>query len=156
VITGNASPLKTLADAKGKRWVLPEQESYMSKFCAAELRDQGINILTERHQFVREQGAVVFYLDNGLADVGAVACTRAPARPWPRAATGYCIAVSPSPTSRSLPAAGLARTGPSHSSRTAGLATDRRRAWILQTIGIDAFDTDSGEPLKRLLRWLEK
>jgi ABC-type phosphate/phosphonate transport system substrate-binding protein len=80
VITGNASPLKTLADAKGKRWVLPEQESYMSKFCAAELRDQGINILTERHQFVREQGAVVFYLDNGLADVGAVASYSGPGK----------------------------------------------------------------------------
>ena len=67
------SPIKTLDQAKGKRWVLPEQVSYMARLCTAELRDRGIVIASEKVQTVREQAAVKFYLDNGFGDVGAVA-----------------------------------------------------------------------------------
>ena len=42
VVVPKDSPLKALADLKGKRFVMPEQISYMSRFCQAELRDQGV------------------------------------------------------------------------------------------------------------------
>ena len=44
IVVPAASPLQRIEDARGKRWVLPEQVSYMSKFCRAELRDRGIQI----------------------------------------------------------------------------------------------------------------
>ena len=73
VIVPKDSPAKTLADTKGKRWVLPEQVSYMSRFCTAELRDRGILVVNEEVQFVREQAAVPFFMSNKLSVVGAVA-----------------------------------------------------------------------------------
>ena len=41
IVVKKDSPLKTLADIKGKKIALPEKVAYMSKFCAAELRSQG-------------------------------------------------------------------------------------------------------------------
>lgn len=155
VVTGNASPLKTLADAKGKRWVFPEQESYMSKFCAAELRDQGINIMTERHQFVREQGAVVFYIDNGFADVGAIASYSGPGRAL--AKTGHRV-LHRSVAQPYFPLIAGKRVTSEQvraiQAELRGLPQTAAGREVLQTVGIDAFDTDSGEQLKRLLRWL--
>jgi phosphonate transport system substrate-binding protein len=62
--------------------VLPEQVAYMSRFCAAELRDQAIQQDKECVQFVRQQAAVGFCLDNKFADVGRVASYSELARNW--------------------------------------------------------------------------
>ena len=51
---------------------MPERVSYMSKLCHAEMRDRGIDLGKEKVQFVREQGAVTFYLANGFGDIGTV------------------------------------------------------------------------------------
>ena len=42
IIVPKDSPIKTLAEIKGKRIALPEPAAYMTKFCRAELRDKGI------------------------------------------------------------------------------------------------------------------
>jgi ABC-type nitrate/sulfonate/bicarbonate transport system substrate-binding protein len=47
IVVPKDSPLKTLADVKGKRIALPEQAAYMTKLCRAELRDRGINLAAE-------------------------------------------------------------------------------------------------------------
>ena len=73
LIVPEQSPLKTLEDAKGMRWVMPEPAAYMTKFCTAELRDRGIELSAQRVRHVREQAAVAFYLSNGFGDVGGVA-----------------------------------------------------------------------------------
>lgn len=82
VIVPKDSPIKTLAEVKGRRIVLPEQVAYMSRFCAAELRDKGILLPREKVQYVREQAAVAFFLNNKFADVGAVASYSGIARNW--------------------------------------------------------------------------
>ena len=64
---------KTLADIKGQRIVLPSPAAYMTKFCTAELRDNGIDLSKERGERVREQDSVPLYLSHKLADVGGVA-----------------------------------------------------------------------------------
>ena len=62
IVVPKNSPAKTLADVRGKRIVMPEEVAYMSKFCRAELRTKGIDLAKEKVQYVREQGAVAFYL----------------------------------------------------------------------------------------------
>jgi phosphonate transport system substrate-binding protein len=73
IIVPSDSSLKTLDQAKGRRFAMPEKVSYMSRFCAAELRDRGFDLAKENVQYVREQAAVGFYLQNKFADVGAIA-----------------------------------------------------------------------------------
>ncbi|MDO9217059.1 MAG: PhnD/SsuA/transferrin family substrate-binding protein, partial [Lacisediminimonas sp.] len=82
IIVPKDSALKSLSEIKGKRIVLPEQVAYMSRFCMAELRDKGIDLNKDRVQFVREQAAVGFYIDNKFADVGGVASYSGLARKW--------------------------------------------------------------------------
>lgn len=88
IVVPRDSPIKTLADAKGKRFVMPEKVSYMSRFCAAELRDQGILLDKENVKYVREQGAVTFYMDNHFSDVGGLASYSGAAKNGCRRATG--------------------------------------------------------------------
>lgn len=57
----------------GKRFILPEQIAYMTKFCLAELRDQGLPLTPGEVTFVREQGAIPFALKNNLSHIGGIA-----------------------------------------------------------------------------------
>lgn len=157
VVTGKDSPLKKLADAKGQRWVLPEEVSYMSKFCAAELRDQGILIAKEKHQYVREQGAVVFYLDNGFADVGAIASYSGPAKALPK--TGHRV-LHRSVAQPYFPLIAGKRVSADQvhaiQAELRSLPQTAPGREVLKTIGVDAFDTETGERLKQLLGWLQR
>jgi ABC-type phosphate/phosphonate transport system substrate-binding protein len=80
---------KTLADIKGKRIVLPNPAVYVTKFCPAELRDQGIDLTQEKVARVREQGAVLFHLTNKFGDVGGVASCSGVAKALEK--TGYRV-----------------------------------------------------------------
>ena len=50
VVVPKDSPVKTLAEAKGQRWVMPEQVSYMAKLCTAELRERGMTLSKENQR----------------------------------------------------------------------------------------------------------
>ena len=65
------SPLKGLADAKGKRVALPDKTSYMGQLCVAELRDAGYDAAASA-QFVKEQAVVMYQLTSRNADVGGI------------------------------------------------------------------------------------
>ncbi len=157
VIVGKDSPLKTLADAKGKRWVMPEQVSYMSRFCAAELRDRGIVIANQPHQFVREQGAVVFYLDNGFADVGAIASYSGPGKAL--AKSGHRV-LHRSVLQPYFPLIAGKRISADQVSAVQAalraLPQSPEGREVLKSIGVEAFDTESGARLQKLLGWLEQ
>ncbi|MBX3607596.1 MAG: phosphate/phosphite/phosphonate ABC transporter substrate-binding protein [Piscinibacter sp.] len=155
IITGKNSPLRELADAKGKRWVLPERVSYMSKFCAAELRDRGIVVEREQLQYVREQGAVPFYLDNGFADVGGIASYSGVARSLEK--TGHRILhrsvaqpYFPLVAGKRLTAEQIRAV---QAELTALPQTEAGRE-ILKSVGVQSFDIESGERLRVLLGWL--
>lgn len=157
IITAKDSPLQTLEQARGARWVLPEKVSYMSKFCTAELRDRGIVVANEKVQFVREQGAVPFYLDNRFADVGGIASYSGPAKALEK--TGHRI----------LHKSGVQPYFPLVAGKR--VTTEQVRAVqaelnslpqsdagkdVLKSIGIQGFDTGSGERLRSLLDWIER
>lgn len=155
IVVANDSPLQNLAQAKGQRWVLPEQVSYMSRFCTSELRDRGINLSAERVQYVREQGAVPFYLENKFADIGAIASYSGPAKVLEKSGHRVLHKSVPQPY---FPLVASARFTPDQIAAMQAelLAMTRTGAGreVLKTIGVQAFDTMSGERLRALLSWL--
>ncbi|MBA4177570.1 MAG: phosphate ABC transporter substrate-binding protein [Leptothrix sp. (in: Bacteria)] len=157
IIVAEDSPIRALEQAKGKRWVLPEQVSYMSKFCTAELRDRGIRISNEKVQYVREQGAVVFYLDNKLSDVGALASYSGPARQLEKTRHRVLHRSIQQPY---FPLVAASRITPEQvraiQTELKSLSDTEAGKAILKTIGIQAFDTQSERRLQALLPWLQR
>ncbi|MBX3619892.1 MAG: PhnD/SsuA/transferrin family substrate-binding protein [Rhizobacter sp.] len=156
IIVAQNSPLKDLASAKGMRWVIPEKVSYMAKFCTAELRDQGINIDKERVQYVREQGAVPFYLQNGFGEVGAIASYSGPAKSLEK--SGHRV-LHQSVAQPYMPlVAGKRVTAEQIRAIQAALSAlpqSEAGREVLKTVGVQSFDTESGERLRALLGWLD-
>ncbi len=157
VIVPKDSPIKSLADAKGKRFVMPEQVSYMSRFCRAELRDRGIELEKEKVQYVREQAAVPFYMSNNFADIGAIASYSGPAKKLDK--DGFRL-VHSSVTQPYFPLVAHGRFRPEQlkaiQKELEALAERNGGPEILQRIGINAFDVGSEARMKELLAWLEK
>lgn len=158
IVVPAASPARRLAQLKGQRWVLPEQASYMARFCTAELRDQGIAVAREQVQYVREQGAVAYFLNNGFGDAGGVASYSGVAKTLEKSGLRVLH------RSRSQPyfplIASRRFTAAQVSALQASLArlsdSDPGRA-LLRRIGIEQFDT-SADPrrLHELLAWLQR
>jgi ABC-type phosphate/phosphonate transport system substrate-binding protein len=73
LIVHKDSTLRKVADLKGKSFVMPEKDAYMTRFCRAELRDQGVFLENESVHYVREQGAIPFGIENKISDVGGIA-----------------------------------------------------------------------------------
>lgn len=157
IVVPKGSPLKTLADARGKRFVMPEQVSYMSRFCRAALRDQGIDLSKENVQYVREQAAVTFYMDNQFADVGAIASYSGPAKKLDK--DGFRV-LHRSVAQPYFPLVAHAKFKPEQikaiQMALSSLPDKPGGSEILQRIGIAAFDTGAEERMKGLLDWLEK
>jgi len=155
IITRKDSPLQTLAQAKGARWVLPEKVSYMSKFCTAELRDQGIAVSAEKVEYLREQGAVPFYLDNKFADVGAIASYSGPAKSLEK--SGHRV-LHKSGAQPYFPLVASKRISSDQvraiQAELVALSQSDTGREVLKTVGVQSFDTSSGERLSALLVWL--
>jgi len=157
IVVPRESAFKTLADARGKRFVMPEQVSYMSRFCRAALRDQGINLATENVQYVREQAAVTFYMSNKFADVGAIASYSGPAKKLDK--DGFRVLYG-SVAQPYFPLVAHGRFKPEQikaiQRELTALPEKPGGPEILQRIGIAAFDTDTERRMQELLGWLEK
>lgn len=155
IVVAKDSPLQSIAQAKGQRWVLPEQVSYMSKFCTAELRDRGIVVANERVHYVREQGAVPFFLDNRFADVGGIASYSGAAKALEKSGHRVLHKSVPQPY---FPLVASARITPEQiaaiQAELAALPRTEAGREVLKTIGVQSFDTSSGERLRVLLSWL--
>jgi ABC-type phosphate/phosphonate transport system substrate-binding protein len=155
IVARKESGIRTVADLKGKRIVMPEPASYMARFCRAELRDQGVILEKEQVRYVREQGAVTFYLDNNFADAGGIASYSGVAKQW---------------VNKGLPIMHKSRPQPYFPLIAGPSITDAQRADIrkalaalggapadqalLKAIGIESFDIDSEARLDTLLEWL--
>ena len=155
VVVAKDAPIDALESAKGKRWVVPEEVSYMARFCAAELRDRGIQLATEKVQRVREQGAVPFYLNHKFADVGLVASYSGVAKNLEK--TGHRI-IHKSVLQPYFPLIASRQFSPDQMlAMQKALSTmpdnDAGRE-VLQTIGVKAFDTTTAERLRALPGWL--
>ena len=156
IVVRDDSAVKTLAQAKGKRWVMPETVSYMSKFCAAELRDRGVPLASEQVKYVREQGAVSFYLDQGFADVGGIASYSSVAKGLDKAKLRVLHRSVAQPY---FPLVAHGRIGAEQvravQAELSALPQSESGRAVLRTVGIESFDTSSGARLSALLGWLE-
>lgn len=156
LIVPKASEIKNLADVKGKRIALPEKVSYMSKFCTAELVHNGFNLSNEKVLYAKEQGAVLFYIDNLLADVGGIASYSGIAKSLEK--TGHRI-IHISQTQPYQPL--IAHAKISHTQIQAlkkeldKLGDTESGKAVLKQLGIKAFDTaNNDQHLRDLLKWL--
>ncbi|WP_298429857.1 PhnD/SsuA/transferrin family substrate-binding protein [Ottowia sp.] len=155
IVVGKDSPIKTLADIKGQKIVMPEKVAYMTKFCTAELRNQGIDLAKEDVNYVREQEAVTFYVDNGFAKVGAIASYSGAARKWVKAGGTILHKSVPQPYFPLV-------AGKVFSSEQIGamqkallaLPNSADGQAVLKSIGIQGFDTGTEAKLRQLLDWL--
>ncbi|MDQ6685005.1 MAG: phosphate/phosphite/phosphonate ABC transporter substrate-binding protein [Pseudomonadota bacterium] len=155
IVVPKGSPIKSLAEAKGKRFVIPEQISYMSKFCRAELRDRGIELDKQRVQYVREQGAVAFYLENGFGDIGGLASYSGPARSWEKNGN---IVLHKSVTQPYFPLIANKRMGDAQVGAVQralkSLPSDESGRAVLKSVGVNEFDVGTETKLRELLKWL--
>ncbi|HEY9239386.1 MAG TPA: PhnD/SsuA/transferrin family substrate-binding protein, partial [Burkholderiaceae bacterium] len=151
------SPIKTLAQAKGQRWVLPEQVSYMARLCTAELRDRGIAIGSEKVQHVREQAAVKFFLDNKFGDVGAVASYSGARKDFEK--DGATL-IHKSIAQPYFPLIANAKVTPAQiaaiQKALLQLKDTESGQATLQRVGIKEFDVSTEPRLRELLAWLAK
>lgn len=156
IVVREDDPARTLAEVKGRRWVMPETASYMSKFCAAELRDRAIPLGDEKVNYVREQGAVAFYLQQQFADVGGLASYSGAAKELGKAKLRVLHRSVSQPY---FPLVAHARLGADQvravqAELTALSQSEAGRA-LLKGIGVEAFDITTGLRLKALPAWLE-
>jgi ABC-type phosphate/phosphonate transport system substrate-binding protein len=155
LVTGKDSGIKTIADMKGKRIVLPEPAAYMTKFCKAELRDMGLDLAKEKVQYVREQGAVAFYIDNKFADVGGIASYSGVAKKWAKDGGVVFYRSRTQPYFPLIAAKHVTEAQRAEIRKSLeGMKDNPADLAVLKTIGIEGFDTTSGQRLVDLLDWL--
>lgn len=156
IVVRAESPMKTLAEAKGKRWVMPETVSYMSKFCRAELRDRGIVVSEEKVNYVREQGAVSFYLEQSFGDIGGIASYSSVAKGLDKAKLRVLHRSVSQPY---FPLIAHSRIGAEQvravQAELTALSQSESGRTVLRSVGIEAFDTSTGPRLRALLGWLD-
>ena len=155
IVVKKDSPLKTLADIKGKKIAMPEKVAYMSKFCAAELRTKDIDLDKEAVIYVKEQAAVTFYLDNKFADVGAIASYSSVGKNWGK--NGDRI-LHKSVTQPYFPLVAYSKVKPEQIQEVQkvllSLSSTPAGQEILKRIGVNAFDISAEAKMRELPKWL--
>jgi phosphonate transport system substrate-binding protein len=157
MIVPKGSAIKTLAEIKKTRIVLPEKSAYMTHFCTAELRDKGILLSGENVTYVREQAAVGFYIDQKLADVGGVASYSGLAKTWEK--NGNRI-LHKSVKQPYFPLIAHKKFRPEQlkaiQQELVAMGGNPEGQEVLKRIGIEEFDVTSGARLGELLKWLDE
>lgn len=155
IVVKKDSPLKTLADIKGKKIAMPEKVAYMSKFCAVELRTKGIDLDKESVEYVKEQAAVAFYLDNKFADVGALASYSSVGKNWEK--KGDRI-LHKSVTQPYFPLVAYSKVRPDQIQEVQkvllSLPSTPVGQDILKRIGVNEFDINAEAKMRELPKWL--
>ncbi len=155
IVVGKDSPIRQLAEIKGQKIVMPEKVAYMTKFCAADLRHNGIDLAKESVQYVREQEAVAFYVDNGFATVGAIASYSGVARKWVAAGGTILHKSIAQPYFPLIAGKAFGSEQIAAMRKTlADLPGSPDGQAVLKSIGIQAFDTGTEDKLRKLLDWL--
>lgn len=155
IVVRKDAPYRSLNDIQGKSLILPEQSAYMTKFCLAELRDQGLPLTPGEVTFVREQGAIPFALKNNLSHIGGIASYSGVAGRLQKEGLRVLHKSRPQPY---LPLIAGARI-PADKVRELGaelvaLSKTEQGAKALAAIGLKGFDTNSQQRLLELLEWL--
>jgi phosphonate transport system substrate-binding protein len=149
------SPLKSIADVRGKRIVTPDRYAYMWRIAFAMLRDNRIAMGKENVRSMRDQAAIAWSMENSFFDVGVVASFSAAGRTWEKRG-GRVIATSPEVpntpviASKKISAAQVARL----SETLIALDSTEEGKAVLKKINVAAFKPTSAKVFIDLLDWL--
>jgi phosphonate transport system substrate-binding protein len=147
------SPVKTLADLKGKKVGAPDEDSITSVILRATLRDAGLTA-DSPVTYVRYQDAVPFMVEHGLVTAG-VSASRAVIKDWTDKGGSVIASSKPVPIKQLLvngkaPAGTLEKV--SEYFTTLEQARDgKARIEAMRVQGFVAFDE---EPMKAIGKWL--
>ena len=149
------SPIETLDQLRGKTFVMPEEVAYMARFCRAELRDKGIDLAQENVFYVREQGAIPFGLEKGIADVGGMASYSGAFRKWRDQDQRVLHQSVGQPY---MPVVAAPTVSAEHLNKARKvlleLPQDAAGREFLRSLGISGFTGNGEERLRKLLAWL--
>jgi phosphonate transport system substrate-binding protein len=150
------SPLKTIADVRGKTIVTPDQYSNMWRAAKAMLRDSNIDMLRENVKSMRDQAAIGWSVENNMFDVGVVNSASGIGKNWEKNG-GRIIAASRNQPNMPFIASPDLSPGQIAKLRAAVLtldSTDSGRA-ILKKINLPGgFRDTPREELLDFLKWL--
>ena len=154
-IVNKDSPLKTIADVRGKRIVTPDRYAYMWRIANAMLRDNKIAMAKEQVRAMRDQAAIAWAMENNFFDVGVVASFSPAGRTWEKKG-GRVIAVSPEVPNTPLIAS--RKISPAQVAKLRDIlvaldSTEEGKA-VLKRINIAAFKPASSQVFVDLLNWL--
>jgi ABC-type phosphate/phosphonate transport system substrate-binding protein len=152
------SPLKSLADVKGKRVALPEKTSYMGQVCAAGLRDKGCDAYNKA-QFVKEQAVVMYQLKEKNVDVGGMSSHSKAVSPEALEKAGL-RELGRSPAQPYFPVIASERLSPAQieavKKELFALSETPAGKAVLAKVGLKGYAPGSEEKMRELLAWLEK
>jgi len=149
------SPLKSIADVKGKSILTPDRYSNMWRVANAMLRDNRISMANEKVRAMHDDAAIGWSMESGFFDVGVINSISSVGRTWEKNG-GRVIARSqefpnmPLIASPGLSAAQIARL------RAALLAlnSNENGQAVLKKIGIAGFREASSKEFLDFLKWL--
>jgi phosphonate transport system substrate-binding protein len=149
------SPLKSIADVKGKSIVTPDLYSAMWRIANAMLRDSGVSLSKEKVRPMRDQAAIGWSMENGFFDVGVVNSVSAVGRTWEKNG-GRVLARSPETPNMPLIASSQLSPAQIAAVRTTliGLDSAEGGAAVLKNLGITGFKDTSSKEYIDLLAWL--
>lgn len=155
LIVAKDSPLTSVKELKGQYIILPEKVSYMTNFCLATLRDEGLSF-DDKHVFhVYDQDAIPFGLEHGMAAAGGVASYSRVYKRWLKAGHRVLHASRAQPY---LPVIAGPRLDAAATERVqqvlTGLAGSTDGQAELNRLGITGFVTSEEARLRQLLTWL--
>lgn len=149
------SPVQKLADIQGKRIAtLTGKRPYLVRFCAADLRDNGIALFKQPLKELGMQGAVAITVSSGMADVALLESNGA--RAWEKQGHRIIHTSVPQPYFP-LVAGPRVSAEQVEAVRKALLAANDTASGreALQRLGIERMTADMEERLRDLMPWLE-
>ncbi len=149
------SPLKSIADVKGKSIVTPDQYSNIWRVANAMLRDSKITMSNEKVRAMRDQAAIGWSMENGFFDVAVVNSVSAVGRTWEKNG-GKVIARSPDLPNMPLIAHPDVSAAQIAKVRAALLALDSSEDGkaMLKKIGLTGFRETSSQEFLDFLKWI--
>lgn len=157
IVVPKDSKITSIEGIRGQRIVMPEQVSYMSRLCHAEMRDYKVLPAKDKLKYVREQGAVTFYLKNGFSDVGALASYSGAAKKWIADGETIIFKSKPQPYFPLIASGRFSEAQIAQVQRSlTAMESDENGQAVFKNIGIEKFDTGTEKRLRDLLPFLEK
>jgi phosphonate transport system substrate-binding protein len=149
------SPLKSIADVKGKSILTPDRYSNMWRVANAMLRDNKISMANERVRTMHDDAAIGWSMESGFFDVGVINSISGVGRTWEKNG-GRVIARSPELPNMPLiasPELSAAQIAKIRSALLALNSNENGKA-VLKNIGLTGFREASSQEFLDFLKWL--